>query len=555
MKMKIQLTGILVLSMTRFLYCVDPCNTPLLPGTNNTTISTLGIQFLEAGTTTPQFEFGAQDTMGAIGPKQYVYNTNCGAKSYTIDRAAGTAVVDNVIWSGIGPFFTEVALTNTNALFGDPRIRYDKWSGRWYRINLGIGATNVQVNNSLYIAVSEQTEDLTPETQWTLFSIPHNLIPEGDGRNHRDNGVPIGATGDNGLFLDFPTLGIDAYNLYIGARPQAIPPIPSSAFPCAEGSTVIVVKKESLFNGGNVIIWAYRNLLSANANCSSASGIAIPQGVDNLDEPNPKYGYFIGENANTFYAKVASNILVMHRVINPESNAPILSDKIEFTVPLVYQDAGALPAVSPLGPSGIAVPYSNNMAGVFGGFDSADRLEMAHVAKDPATSDLHLFTTGSTLANSTGQFVSIATSDRRAVRWYEIKTKGNDAQEENLTIPTTVQSGTIWDPRTTTTPNFYYYPAIMTNKQGDITVTCNVSGVNRFIDVVSFRRNYNDAQCTIGPEQVIKASTQPYNGARTRGADYTYTSRDPVNESNMWNISEFFTDYGLPGYVITELKP
>lgn len=527
------------LMLTAFLFTASyisaACDSPILPGTDNDSRSTIGIQFTEPVANTPMSEFSAQDVIGAMGPHQYLYNTNSGTKSYTIDRKAGTATADNVVWAGGGPFFLASAINFANGLFGDTRIRYDTFSGRWYRISLGLG-NNTDLpprNNGLYIAVSEQTDRITPTTQWFTFGIQHNLIPEADGPNHRNNGVPIGSGGDNLLFLDYPTLGVDAYNLYIGARMQNNLGLP---FPCVEQSAVFVVKKESLFNGGPVIIWAYRQLKTLVCpGPSSASGISIPQGVDNLDDTHPKYGYFIGTAEPLAQP---SNQFVMHKVINPESDTPVLSDPIFIEVPLTYIDAL------------VTSPNKGNLAGVLGFVDGhPGRLLMAHARKDPKSEKTHIFTTHSVFVGANGLYNTVnptVTNDRTAVRWYEINPKKT---------PVTIQSGTIWDPAAIN-PNFYYYPAIMTNKQGDLTVTCLTSGVNRYIDVVTFRRNYHDKPCTIGPEQLVQASSQPFNSHNNgRFVDYTYTSADPVDESDMWNISQFTIGFGHPGYVITQLKP
>jgi hypothetical protein len=142
-------------------------------------------------------DFGQQyippDTMGAIGPSHFVEMIN---GSVTVFTRTGT-VVSRV---HLDTFF---ALTSggvsypRNGAF-DPRILFDRRTGRWYACVLEMGANGSDPsNNHLLLAVSRTAD---PTGTWDKYVLR----------------VGLAASGTTSYFTDYQTMGIDENGLYFG---------------------------------------------------------------------------------------------------------------------------------------------------------------------------------------------------------------------------------------------------------------------------------------------------------------------------------------------------
>lgn len=153
------------------------------------------------------------------------------------------------------------------------------------------------------------------------------------------------------------------------------------------------------------------------------------------------------------------------------------------------------------------------------------------------------------------------TGDRWGVRWYQIDLTGDSTGnagniETATTIPALVQAGTLYD-TAITNPVSYYNPAIMSNSQGDISVSGLLSGLTQAISAFNVGKlgtDPKDGTLRIGAsfaDQIIAQGSGPYTqtigqdefgvgfqfGQRT--SDWTYTAYDPVDDLTMWNISQY----------------
>ena len=108
--------------------------------------------------TNPTLAFPA-DNMGAVGPTQYIIAVNGRIVSFL--KTTGAA--DGVLNTTTDNFFTSV---RNGSGTSDPRIRYDRLSGKWFLIII-----NVVVPNRILIAVSNNST-ITAGTIWTFFFIP-----------------------------------------------------------------------------------------------------------------------------------------------------------------------------------------------------------------------------------------------------------------------------------------------------------------------------------------------------------------------------------------------
>lgn len=233
------------------------------------------------------------DTMGTVGPTQFIVALNGRIRSF--NKQTGAA--DGAINVDPDVFFSSVMTSGSNAST-DPRIRYDRLSQRWFITMIDVPGQQGALPNRIMIAVSS-SPTIQAGTVWTFYQFQQDLV------GARPNI-------DTGAFADYPTLGIDANALYIGVNLFDA----GGAF---KNTTGFVVQKSSVLNGGPIVVTAFRGLVSGN------TGPYTPQGVDNFD-PAATEGYFIGAD------DTSSSQLDLRRVTNPGSTSPSISGNIAISV-------------------------------------------------------------------------------------------------------------------------------------------------------------------------------------------------------------------------------
>src|ERR1043166_8934405 len=192
------------------------------------------------------------DSMGAVGPSQFIIFVNGRIRSF--NKATGFA--DGVM--DFSPdFFFGSLMTPANINFtSDPQIRYDRLSGRWILLIIDVPSTSSSnigdIPNRVLIAVSDGSV-ITANTNWSMYSIQENTV----------------GGGSTGEFLDYPSLGVDNNALYIGGHMFVAS---TGKF---NGTSAFVVRKSSILNGGPIVVTAFRDLISGG------DGLDSPRGVDN----------------------------------------------------------------------------------------------------------------------------------------------------------------------------------------------------------------------------------------------------------------------------------
>jgi hypothetical protein len=225
------------------------------------------------------------DSMGAVGPTQYIVTVNGRFRSFS--KATGLA--DGALNVDPDVFFGSVRSAGTS----DPRVRYDRLSGRWFITMIDVNG----INNRILIAVSSGST-IASASSFRFFDIPS------------DSTAPTRVTSD---FADYDTLGIDANALYIGTNVFS----GAGGF---KGTDGYVVRKSSVLGSGPIVVTVFRNMA-----LGTGEGPFTPQGVDNVD-PNATEGSFIGVS-NAFFGE-----LVLRRVATP-GGTPSISSNILITVP------------------------------------------------------------------------------------------------------------------------------------------------------------------------------------------------------------------------------
>ena len=471
---------------------VDGGPAALVAGTGAQTVSNT---FL--GATLADCQAYPPDTMGAVGPSQFIVAVNGRIRSFN----KATGVADGAVNSDTDAFFSSVMTPPANNNFtSDPRIRYDRLSRRWFIIIIDVPGQTGALPNRVLMAVSDGPR-ITSGSSWTFYQFQHDLVS------------PAGNTGQ---FADYPTLGIDANALYIGVN------LFTSAGSFAN-TTAFVVRKSSLLNGGPIVVTAFRNLIP-NGN---SGGLYTPQGVDNFD-PNATEGYLIGVN-NRFFGR-----LVLRRISNP-GGTPSSSGNTTNTLPV--SNGGT-----------IAVPHLGNTGGTAGNLDGLDyRLLAAHLRNG------RLWTAENIGVDNTGS--ASGTDTRMGVRWYEL---GGIPTGQT---PTVLQSGTLFEASAsnTTTNRCYWMGSVMVSGQGHAAMGFSVAGANEFVNAGTCGRLVNDPVGRLRAPQLYTTSGSAYNPRDGSGnpierwGDYSYTCLDPDDDMTMWTIQEWCSSPNYYGVQIAKL--
>ena len=455
----------------------------------------IGINFTPFRMGTSPNPFGTPpDSMLAVGPTQILAAANHGIVSFN----KFTGLKDNIIETSLTGFanFFQFRLGRTALVeVGDPRVRYDQFTDRWFFCCISLNFILVEglpifLPNFLFIAFSD-TGIITKTTKWTAFAFaPTDLFPPGDFASH----------------LDFPTLGIDANALYIGAGVLPIAPAVLT-------SSIFIFPKDPLING-NPVGTAFRDFVTFP-----------PQGVDNFD-PAPTNGFFI---ATPTGQDPAIHLLLF--IINNPGTSPILGG----VVPILVD-----PNLPP-----VHAPHKGNVRPPSGTISTVDtRVQMAHIRNN------QLFTAHNIGVDQTGS--SVLTADRTALRWYQIDIT-------NPLIPTVVQQGTFFD-SSLVNPRFFYFPSIMTNVRGDLSLSCSTSAADQFVDVMTMGRLALDPPGSMQPPVFLTSSSFSFNftsetegGPTQRWGDYSYTALDPSDQMTMWTAQEFTAGTDNWGIQIAQL--
>ncbi|MEO6182177.1 MAG: hypothetical protein ABIP76_03495, partial [Verrucomicrobiota bacterium] len=422
------------------------------------------------------------DTMGAVGPSQFIVAVNGRIRSF--NKTTGAA--DGIINADTDVFFASVMSPAVNNFTSDPRIRYDRLSGRWFIIIIDVPNNGASANRVMF-AVSDNST-ITGSSTWTFFQFQHDLVSP---------------AGDTGSFADYPTLGIDANALYIGVNLFG-----TRGQGSFDNTTAFVVRKSSILSNGPIVASAFRDLIPKG----TSGGAYTPQGVDNFD-PNATEGYFIGVNSR-YYGK-----LNLRRISTP-GGTPSISPNIEITIPI---NGGT-----------IKVPHLGNTGGSAGTLDGLDYRLISAMMRNG-----RLWTTANVAVDNTGS--PSGTDTRMGVRWYELQGIATGQ------TPSVFQSGTIFQPSAsnTTDQRFFWMGTIMVTGQGHAVAGFSVAGQNEYANAGVASRLLTDPLGTTQPPLLYTASSTAYNPVGSGGSpidrwgDYSYTSLDPSDDMTVWTIQEF----------------
>ena len=470
-------------------------NAPLTPSTpgplaaQSVTTNFLGPTLTDTGSFPP-------DSMGTAGPTQFIVAVNGRFRSYNKSTGVADGALDadpDSFWSSV---MTPPTTGSTATYTTDPRIRYDRLSGRWFITMVDVPYDS-SIANRVMIAVSSGST-ITSASSFTFFQFQNSAV------------LPAGNAGD---FADYPTLGIDNNALYMGVNVFDL----NNNY---TGTTGFVIRKSSVLGAGPIVVTAFRGM----APDASSEGPASPQGVDNYD-PAATEGYFIG-SSNYGYG-----YLVLRRISTPGAT-PTISGNIIITVPATGDP--------------ITVPHKGNTKGTNGYLDALDdRLFAAHLRNGS------LWTAHNFEVNSSG--VATTGGGRNGSRWYQIQ---NLTSTPTLVQSGTVFDSTATNPKSYWIPSMMVsgqgHVAMGFSTAGAANYinagTCGRLATDTVGTMQSPITEYTASTTAYNPP----GDTGSPGGLR-RWGDFSYTCLDPSDDMTMWTIQEYCSSTNIYGLRVAKL--
>jgi hypothetical protein len=127
---------------------------------------------------------------------------------------------------------------------------------------------------------------------------------------------------------------------------------------------------------------------------------------------------------------------------------------------------------------------------------------------------------------------SSGTVTRSSAQWWQIDTKAN--------LGRVLQLGRIDDP---TNGLFFAYPTITVNKNSDVLIGYSRFGTEQYVSANYALRRAADPLNTTESDTVLKSGEGPYfkdfGSGDNRWGDFSNTTVDPVNDTDLWTIQEY----------------
>jgi hypothetical protein len=468
--------------------------------------------------------FWPPDPNGDVGLSQVAVITNANLKVFEKRKVTDPPLVTPTGVSSktaaaqfsisLEEFFLPVFRDETFSV-GDPRIRYDRLTQRWF-ITAIEENFNLE-NNLIFVAVSDG-DKITDETSFTYYSFPSVLRPLNPALQYAP-------------FLDFPATGVDKFSVLIGGRDFF------KSNDSAICSTVVdsilqigyVIDKQKLLQGDLIIRTATLGLLDFD-NLTFA-GMYVPLGVQNDDAQATK-SFFAG-------VSLSLNMLSLAAIQYNQNNTPVSLSRI--SVP-----------VQPYNFARDVVALGSPMA-----IDPLDtRLLDVKIHRNKITNQASLWTAHTVGVNQKGGDVSdndFTDQARDASRWYEV---GNI-----YTAPTLAQLGTVYDGRYNGRRAIMYFnPSIAASGQGHAVLGGTTAAFDQYLNVFVAGRYFGDAPNTMHKpikateSTAIYAPFDPFFGYVGRWGDFSQTVVDPWDDQTIWTFQEYANTDDSYGTRAVQLK-
>ncbi len=387
--------------------------------------------------------------------------------AYTVYTPNGSVVTGP--FNVNGPF--DEGLTEFTS---DPRCHYDAASHTWYAVILFISADNTTSRVDLAVNTSGD-----PTKAWTTYRIDTTSMGGSSGPKHP--GCPC--------FGDQPTLGIDAFNVYITTNEFSI------LGPEFNGAQIYAIPRSDLTTAGppsepaHFVHFDKLNIggaPAASVQPALTTGSAPAEYFLSSLDPNGTFDQRIGVWALTNRAGIATG------------TKPTLS-----SVVMPSEAYGPPPPAQQKGSTSLIDAGDDRMQQVqfIGGHIWGALGTSVTIANDPAP--------------------------RAGVAWFKVSPTLNNGK---LTAAS-AQQGYV-----ALAGNYLLYPAIQSSPGGKTVLVFSLSGASRY---PSAAYSVLDAGASaFGPVSVAAAGTGPYDPNATRWGDYSWAVLDPSGKS-VWGATEY----------------
>ena len=307
--------------------------------------------------------FVPPDTMGAVGPTQFLFSVNGRFRGFNknLPHTQILNLAQSAFWGS----------TADSAGVSDGHVRYDRSSQRWFITEIDVPTGN----NHILLAVSSGPDLST--ASWRQFAIP--------------------ATGgavatDNGCFADYDTPGIDQNGIYIGENMfgGVAPCIPANY----KHSNLYVIQKSSALTA-TLHFTPFYNVVTG------LFGIETIQGVDSADSLDTGYAVAVKETESP------RQHVSLWQINNPGTISPTLSGPTDVAINAENGASGGVVSKN----NALSANPTRAMA------DVDDRLFSAVIRAG------HLWTAHNVKVDSTGNSNG-GSLTRDAVRWLDITVAG-----------------------------------------------------------------------------------------------------------------------------------
>jgi hypothetical protein len=420
------------------------------------------------------------DTQGAIGPNHIMIMVNGMVQIY---NRTGT-LLSNVTLNSFSTFTVGATTFPRNGAF-DPRVIYDRISGKWFATSMEFGAV-AQTNNGVLLFVS-RTND--PTGTWDKYFINFGVAS---------------------AFTDYSTLGVDANGVYMAA----------TIFPNVGGSsmTMAATPKASL------IFDATTNPTPSLGTVSMTAGIANFFGT-----PHPAHNIDNSASGNRAWIIGSSNSTgggLAYRTVTWVGTTPTIS-----AANTTLAVGGGVEYPPPTySPSGSTLPI-----------DTGDfRLISAFIRNNS------LYCSRTMWVNSAGQtaFGAGVTEDRAACEWFQLNVSGATAtgtQTGRVFDSAAAGFRHYYYPSLGVTGQGHMAMTMSGSTTGEFIGTYTAGRLSG--DAAGTMQSI--AQTKAGLDQYTITFVANNASGRNRFGDYSYTMVDPNDDQSIWGFQEFAAVRGV----------
>ncbi|HLX69993.1 MAG TPA: hypothetical protein VKV04_10240 [Verrucomicrobiae bacterium] len=360
----------------------------------------------------------------------------------------------------------------------DPRMIYDPLSQRWFASMVDFDAN---------------ANDPTTEANDFLIAFSDTSDPTGNW-----TGFKIRADPTHGDFADFPTLGVDSNAVYISGN---------------------MFKGEENDIGPNLLSFPKADLLNSNITTRTYFGVLNPTNYGWVLQPATCFdastnGTILSMGDIGFDDDLHSNLVTFH-VLGAGTAHATLSTPVQIIVD---------PYSTPLDPN-LEIPQFTATQP-----DGTQNLQ----ANDPRFA-AKVYNVGGVLygAHNT-EF-----NNRIAIQWYRIDAASGTLLEQGMMSDADLD---------------LFFPSIAANPAGTVVIGCNGSSIDTLITSFVYAGQTVSGVTTFGDRTLLQAGSVSYHDLNdvlgqllgeptdSRWGDYSATSVDPTDPTQIWTIQMIPTD-------------